>query len=238
MKKLKIILIAFLVALLGISSISLVHADDDIRPVGVKITTPKKTVFAGTVFELKARMTPAKADDDFLYWSVVGTKGIVQLEKDRDDDDIKIKALRAGTTKIRCQIKGTKKYSVATVTVKKPTYAFSRVGKATRTIEAGDDFELKVKRSGGLKDNDLKWSIKNRNIVQFDDDDITDDEIELEARRPGTTTVTCYNKKTKKSITFTIRVIRDRDDDNDDDDDDDNDDDDNDDDDDDDDDDD
>ena len=50
MKKLKIILIAFLVALLGISSISLVHADDDIRPVGVKITTLKKNCLRGYGF--------------------------------------------------------------------------------------------------------------------------------------------------------------------------------------------
>ena len=169
MKKVKVFLITLLAAVMTLGSFSIVHADDDdIRPAAVKITTPKKTVFAGSVFELKARMTPAKADDDFLYWSIVGTKGIVQLEKDRTDDDIKIKALRAGTTKVRCQIRGTQKYSIATITVKKPTYAFSRVGSATKTVEVGDDFELRVKRSGGLSDNDLKWSIKNRNIVRFD----------------------------------------------------------------------
>lgn len=225
MKKVKVFLITLLAAVMTLGSFSIVHADDDdIRPAAVKITTPKKTVFAGSVFELKARMTPAKADDDFLYWSIVGTKGIVQLEKDRTDDDIKIKALRAGTTKVRCQIRGTQKYSIATITVKKPTYAFSRVGSATKTVEVGDDFELRVKRSGGLSDNDLKWSIKNRNIVRFDDSDITDDEVELDARRTGATTVSCYNRKTKKTITYTIRVVPDRDDDRDDDDDDDDDD--------------
>ena len=91
-------------------------------------------------------------------------------------------------------------------------------------MEVGDYFELRVKRSGGLSDNDLKWSIKNRNIVRFDDNDITDDEVELDARRTGTTTVSCYNRKTKKTITYTIRVVPDRDDDRDDDDDDDDDD--------------
>ena len=67
-----------------------------------------------------------------------------------------------------------------------------------------------MKKTSGLKDNDLKWKIHNTNILRFDDRDITDDEVELEARRTGTTYVSCYNSKNKKTITYKINVIRDR----------------------------
>ena len=90
-------------------------------------------------------------------------------------------------------------------------------GRTSRTVEVGDDFELKVRRSGGLRERDLRWSIQNSDIVSFDDYDITDDEVEFKARRVGTTTVTCRNRNNNKSVSFTIRVIPEYDDDYDDD---------------------
>lgn len=228
MKKSKLFIAMLLTAIMTISSFTAVPvlADDDVKPRKVKIVQSKKTVYRGTSFEVKARTTPRDADDDYLRWSIVGKKGIIKFDDDdRNDDEAEFKALKVGTTKVRCRIAGTKRYSDITITVKKPVYKFSRIGRASRRVEAGDDFELKVKKSGGTKDNHLKWYIKNTRIVRFDDDDRTDDEIELEARRPGKTTVTCKNLKTKKTITYTITVVPDRDyDDDDDDDDDDNDD--------------
>lgn len=224
-------LLFFLLALCAIAIPStIVHADDDddVKPKKVtEITSSKKTIYAGDEFELKAKLSPADSDEDYLKWSIVGKKGIIKFDDDdKNDDEVEFKAIKAGTTKVRCSIKGKgKKYSKTfTVKVKKANYNFSRIGKKTIKVEKGDDFELKVKKSSGLKDKHLKWSIKNTKIVDFDDDnDRYGDDIELDAKKIGKTTVTCTNIKTKKTIQFTVQVITDddSDDDNDDDDDDD-----------------
>lgn len=194
-----------------------VLADDDVNPEKVKVTQANRTLYVGDVIELKAKTYPSDADDDYLRWSIVGNKGIVKfIDNDRNDDDIKIKGLKAGETKIVCYIKETSQKSYVTVTVKKPTYTFSRVGKASRTVEAGDDFELKVRKSSGLRKSHLKWSIKDTNIVRFDERNRYGTVVEFEARRTGTTTITCTNLKTKKTITYTIKVVPDYDDDDDD----------------------
>lgn len=218
-------LLFFLLALCVIAIPStVVHADDDddVKPTKVtKITSSKKTIRVGDEFELKAKVSPADADDDYLRWTIIGKKGIIKFDDDdKNDDEAEFKAVKAGTTKVRCSIKGKgKRYSKTfKVTVKKPTYKFSRIGKKNVKVEVGDDFELKVKKSSGLKDKHLKWSIKNTKIVDFDDDDRYGDEIELDAKKVGKTTVTCKNLKTKKTIKFSIQVITDTDDDSDDDD--------------------
>ena len=87
----------------------------------------------------------------------------------------------------------------------------TRKGKATRIVELGDDFDLEVKKSKGLSDKYLKWTISNKNIIRFDDADITNDEVEFEAIKIGKTTVTCTNKKTKQKVKFTIKVVPDND---------------------------
>lgn len=218
MRKMKKLFTLLLTAAISVASLGAVTvaADDDVKPRKVKITQTTKTMYVGATTELKAKMSPSNADDDYLRWTIVGTKGIVKFDDDdRDDDEIEIKALKAGETKIRCHIKGTSQKSYITIKVKNPTYDFSAVGKTKRTVEAGDDFELKVKKTSGLKERHLKWSIKNTKIVRFDDDDRYGSEIELEGRRAGTTTVTCTNSKTKKTITYTIKVVPDNDDDDD-----------------------
>lgn len=228
MKKLKNLLFFLFAFCVIIISGTIVHADDDdIKPAKVtKITSSKKTIYVGDTFELKAKLSPADSDEDYLKWSITGKKGIIKFDDDdRDDDEVEFKAVKAGTTKVRCSIKGKgKKYSKTfSITVKKANYNFSRIGKKQVTVEKGDDFELKVKKSSGLKNKHLKWSIKKTSIVDFDDDDRYGDEIELDAKKIGKTTITCKNLKTKKTIKFTVQVIADddSDDDNDDDDDDD-----------------
>lgn len=210
MKRLKNIVILLLAVVLAVGNMgTLAQAAGKTKPTGVKMTVSAKTVYVGDKFELKAKMTPAKAEDDYLCWSITGNAGIVKFtDKDLNDDEVELKALKAGSTKIECRIKGTDIAVYTTVTVKKPTYKFSRVGSASKTVTVGTEFELKVKKSGGLKDNDLKWSIKDTSILKFTDKDITDDEVELKAKKAGTTTVTCTNLKTKQTVTYTIKVVK------------------------------
>lgn len=223
MKKKKILLIrlfaimfALLIAITAVPSIPL-KADDDVKPTDVKITVAKKTVTAGKKFKLYAKLSPTNADDDDIRWSIVKGKGVVRFDDDdRDDDDVELKAIKAGTAKVKCQIKGTNKKAYVTIKVKtaKAKQTIKIVGKKNRTVEVGDDFELKVKKGSGVKNKHLKWTIKNTKIVRFDDDKYGN-EAEFEAIRVGKTTIICKNTKTKKTVKYVINVINDYDDDDD-----------------------
>lgn len=81
-----------------------------------------------------------------------------------------------------------------------------RVGKATRTVNSGQEFELKVNHGRGLDDDQIKWTIGNVNIVKFDDDDRFDDEIELKALKAGSTKVTANNLETGGKLVYNITV--------------------------------
>lgn len=212
---------AFAVTLIALPFYT-VKADDDVKPKKVSVKTSKITVTVGQEFELKAKMTPSDADEDYLVWSIVKGKNVIAFDDDDDrygDDEVEFKALKKGTAKVKVKIKGTKKVAYATITVKakKETGTIKRIGAKNRTVEVGDDFELKVKKSSGVKDKHLKWTISNRKVVKFDDDDKYGDEVEFEAKKTGTVTITCTNTKTKKKVVYKITVVRDDDDDGDDD---------------------
>ncbi len=224
--------ITTLIAVLCMSTMPVMADDDDdnIRPERVTISKSQVSVYQGKEFKLKAKVTPKDADDDDLRWEIVSGKKYIKFDDDdRDDDEVEMKAVKVGTAKVRCYIKGKDKPKygdVVTLKVlkKKANYSLSRAGSKVRTIEKGDDFELKVNKGHSIKDSQLKWTIANKNIVGFDDDDRTDNEVEFKAKAVETTTVTCTctNKNAKvKKITFTIKVVPDADDDDDDNDDDD-----------------
>lgn len=206
-KKLRNIIALLLVVVLAAGNVGTLTASAaGKKPTSVEITTSKKTAYVGSKFELKAKISK-NSDDDYLRWSIVGTEGIIKItDDDTHDDEVEFKALKVGTTKVKCYVKGTDLASYATVTVKKPTYSFSRVGAASQTVYVGDEFELEVKKSGGTKDSHLKWSIKDTSIVKFADKDKTGDDVELKAKAAGTTTVTCTNTKTDKKISYKITV--------------------------------
>lgn len=199
-------LMAFLLSAATIN----VSAKDGQMPAGIRARKQTVQVTAGKEFELKVRMAPRNAEDDFLTWEIVSGEKCVRFE-DRDlrDDEVDLIALKAGTAKVQCSISGTEEKVTFTVKVKKAPKAAKEIkayGRLNRTIEKGDDFELKVKKYHGLKDKQLKWSIEDTDIVTFDERKHTGDDMEFRARKTGTTTITCTNKKTKQKITFTIKV--------------------------------
>lgn len=204
MKKLFVLIMAFVISFSSIPSIPV--SADGVRPTSVKIAKTKMTVYKGSEFEVKAKI-PSKADDDYLRWTIVSGKGVIAFDDDdRNDDEIELKAKKTGTAVLKCYVKGKSKIKdTIKITVKKPTYKFSRVGKAKRTVTVGKELELKVKKSGGTKDSHLKWTIQKKSILKFDDGNKGDD-VELKAKKAGTTKVYCTNTKTKKKITFTVTV--------------------------------
>ncbi len=199
------------VLLTGLSASATVSADYyDVRPTGVSMTVKKKTVKKGNHFELYARVSPYNADDDGLVWSIVKGKNIIRFEDyDRDGDEQEFIALKKGTAKVCCKIAGTNKKAYTTIVVKKASSkgTIKRIGPKTRTIAVGEDFDLEVRKSAGVKYKNLKWSIKNTSVVRFEDYNHYGDDVEFRAVSTGKTKITCKNKKTGKSVSYTIKVV-------------------------------
>ena len=85
-------------------------------------------------------------------------------------------------------------------------YAFSRQGKKDRTVIVGKSIDLEVNKGKNLKDSHLTWSIKDTSILKFEENDSVGDDVEVIGKKAGKTTVSCYNKKTKETISFTVTV--------------------------------
>lgn len=180
-----------------------------------RVGAASRSVTVGNGFELRVKKN-GNLPDRYLYWTT-SNKNIVKIaDDDRYDDEIELRAVGKGTAKITCKNEYTGGKLVYTVNVKGGNMTISRVGKASRTVEAGDDIELSVKKSG-LKNNQIKWSISDSSILRFEDGFNVGSSVEIEARRTGTAKVTAKNLHTGGKIVYTINVVPDYDDDWDDD---------------------
>jgi len=176
-------------------------ANNTISRVGNKA----RTVYVNGELDLEVRKN-GNFSDNKIKWTIGDTSIVRFDDDDRYDDDIELKALKKGTTKVTAHNLITGGKIVYTVTVKKSSNTISRVGNAKRSVTAGKEFELRVKKNGSFSDNKIKWTIGNTSIVRFDDDDRFDDEIELKAVKAGTTKVTANNLLTGGKIVYTVTV--------------------------------
>lgn len=208
-KRLYAFLLALMVSVASLNVLPVSADSDGVKPTKVTAVTKNVTVYKGEKFELKVKMKPSYADDDFLRWKITGKSGIIRFDDDdRTDDEAEFKAVKAGTTKVKCYIKGTKKSVTIKVTVKSnatKSSAIKRVGNKTKRVEIDDDIDLKV--SGSAASKYYEWEIEDTSILRFDDKDNIGKKVEVEGIRLGQTKVTCTNTKTNKSITYTIKVI-------------------------------
>lgn len=62
----------------------------------------KRSIIKGKIFELEVDK-PESVKDKNLTWSIKDSSIVTFAGKERHDDDIKFKALKAGTTKIICR---------------------------------------------------------------------------------------------------------------------------------------
>lgn len=221
MKIFKRFFLAFMITALTVGSFSGISVKArGIRPKKVSITKSSMKVGKGKEFEIKAKVSPRRADDDYLRWEIISGKKYVRFEdSDRDGDEMDFVAKKTGKAKIRCYVKGrSKKKSgdIITVYVKKKVadYSLRHDGNSVKYEELHDDFELEVKKGDSVKNSQLKWSIDDTGIVGFNQRSTTGRKVEFIARKTGTTTVTCTctNKHAKpKKITYTIHVVLDDD---------------------------
>lgn len=170
-----------------------------------------RTVNPGQEFELKVNHGRG-LDDDQIKWTISNVNIVKFDDNDRFDDEIELKAVKAGTAKVTANNQETGGKLVYTITVKAANQGvwIERVGKATRYVEADDDIELKVRKGAGLKNNQIKWTIGNTNLLRFENGDNLGKEVELEAKgKTGTTKVTAHNLKTGGKIVYTVKITPD-----------------------------
>lgn len=176
----------------------------------------KRSIIKGKIFELEVDK-PESVKDKNLTWNIKDSSIVTFAGKERHDDDIKFKALKAGTTKITCRNTKTDKkinFKITVKNVKKATKGSSQnktiyeKGSLKRNIRVNDELELEVKKTRGVKEHQLKWTVEDSTILAFEDmdDGIYDDEMEFVGIKPGKTTVTCTNTANKEKVTFTITV--------------------------------
>ena len=195
--------IAALALALTVFTVPVSAAENSMYRVGAK----DRTVKVGQVFELEVKEGPALDDHD-IKWSSSNTSIVKYAENDRYDDEMEFKALKKGSVKITAHNLATGGKLVYNITVKPKSGNVSiyRVGNKARTYAPGREFELKVTKGDALKSSNIKWTIGNTNIVKFDDDDRYGLEVELEARKVGSTTVTAHNLHTGGKLVYNITV--------------------------------
>lgn len=178
----------------------------------------KKTVATGSRFELDAKVNPG-AEDDWLEWKIISGKKVVKfVNHEKYGDGAELKALKAGTAKVKVYVHGkTGKRVKDTITIKVKKASASSGGKISakgskiKYEEVHDDFDLEVVKSrSSISNSQLKWSIKDRSVVDFANERKMGREVEFYAKKTGTTKITCeyvVSGKTKSSVTFTVNVV-------------------------------
>ena len=178
-----------------------------------RVGNKERSVYVGKEFELSVKKN-GNFSDNKIYWTIGDTSIVKFDDDDRYDNDIDLKAVKAGTTKVTAKNLITGGKIVYNITVKKAAnnYYIERVGSASRTIEVDDDAELRVNKGPSLDASQIVWSIADTSIVRFDEGRNTGTEVEVEGIRTGTTKVTAHNLHTGGKLVFTITVVPEYDD--------------------------
>ncbi len=172
-----------------------------------RVGSKSRTVRVGSEFDLEVRRNGVR--ESKCYWRI-GDSSILRFEdsdrSERYDDEIELVAKKAGTTKVSCENLTTGGKIYYTITVKKSSMTISRVGSSSRTVRVGNDFELEVRKNGSMSDSKIKWYIGDSSILAFEDGDRYGDDVELIAKKSGTTTVKAKNLYTGGAISYKITV--------------------------------
>ena len=215
-----LIVLLVVMAVIGTGNIS-AQADYNWKPKKVSIAQSAKKVSQGKEFEIRAKVTPIDAEDDYIRWEIISGKKYVKFEdRDRTGDEMDFIAVKPGKAKIRCYVYGKNKERYGdtikvSVTEAKKDYSLRKSGASVKYEEVWDDFDLEVKKGDSIKENQLKWKISNPDIVDFANWKKTGHEVDFYAKKCGTTKITCSytnSKGEKKSVVYTVKVVADDDD--------------------------
>ena len=215
-----LIVLLVVMAVIGTGNIS-AQADYNWKPKKVSIAQSAKKVSQGKEFEIRAKVTPIDAEDDYIRWEIISGKKYVKFEdRDRTGDEMDFIAVKPGKAKIRCYVYGKNKDRYGdtikvSVTEAKKDYSLRKSGASVKYEEVWDDFDLEVKKGDSIKEKQLKWKISNPDIVDFANWKKTGHEVDFYAKKCGTTKITCSytnSKGEKKSVVYTVKVVADDDD--------------------------
>ena len=171
-----------------------------------RIGASSRTAYKGNEIDLEVRKG-VNVKERNIYWSIEDTSVVRFDDDERYDDEIELRAVGKGTTKVVAKNLITGGKITYKITVKSPTYKISRVGNKERSMKVGNELELRVKRNGGVSEHDLSWSTSNSKVVKIVDGRY-DDEVELRAVGTGTAKVSCKNELTGGKIYYTIKVSK------------------------------
>lgn len=169
-----------------------------------RVGSATKTVYKGGELDLEVRKGTGLRESK-IKWSI-GNTSILRFDDGRYDDEVEVRALKTGTTKVTAKNLVTGGKITYTVKVKAPKKTVSRVGNKARTVKVGNEFELKVKKNGNFSDNNLYWTTSNSKVVKIADNDRYDNDIELRAVKAGTAKITCKNALTGGKIVYNVTV--------------------------------
>ena len=124
-------------------------------------------------------------------------------------------SLKPGKAKIRCYVAGKDKTKygdtiTVNVTKNKGNYTLSKSGSSVKYEEAGDDFDLEVRKGSSIRASQLKWKISDKSILSFAGVRKTGTEVEFYAKKEGTAKVTCIctgGKAKGKKVVYTVKVV-------------------------------
>jgi phage-related protein len=170
-----------------------------------RVGNATKSIYKGGELDLEVRKGTGLREND-IKWSISNTNILRFDDDDRYDDEIEVKALKTGTTKVTAKNLVTGGKIVYTVKVKASKNTISRVGNKDRNVKVGNEFELRVKKNGNFSDSNLYWTTSNSKVVKIADDDRYDDEIELRALKAGTAKITCKNALTGGKLVYNVTV--------------------------------
>jgi hypothetical protein len=179
-----------------------------------RVGNATRSVTVGQEFELKVNHGRG-LDDDQIKWTIGNVNIVKFAEDDRFDDEIELRAVKAGTVKVTANNLATGGKLVYTINVKAKAQGFwiERVGSAKRYVEVYDDLDLKVRKGAGLQNNQIKWTISNTNLARFENGKNIGREVEVETKgKTGTVKVTAHNLKTGGQLVYTVVITPDYDD--------------------------
>ena len=131
-----------------------------------RVGSATKTVYIGGELDLEVRKG-VKMKDSKIKWSIGNTSILRFDDDDRYDDEIEVRALKTGTTKVTAKNLVTGGKIVYTVKVKASKNTISRVGNKDRNVTAGNELELRVKKNGNFSDSNLYWTTSNSKVVKI-----------------------------------------------------------------------
>lgn len=183
--------------------VSAAGGDNLISRVGAK----ERSVAVGQELELEVKEGRALNDND-IKWTSSNTSVLKYAENDRYDDEMEFKAVKKGKATVTAKNleTGGKIYFYVTVKAKANNIYISRIGNKNRSVNAGSEFELSVKKGSGLSDNNILWTSSNTSVVKYDDDDRYDNEMEFKAVKAGKSTITAKNLKTGGKVYYYVTV--------------------------------